>query len=256
MGVYPLAGTLDHVGFFTRTVDDMAYAFAVLADEVVDLPAVDPRTGIEPVSRPRLAIVRPPFWDRASEEQQNAFRFAVEALEQAGTPVEVLTLPERYWQSADATQAILAAEASAIHQALIAASPDKVSSRLKDLAAEGLEVKAVDYIKACELQIELRHDFTEQIDGFDAVLTVPAAGEAPEGLAETGDASFCAPWTFLGVPALNVPAGRSKKGLPLGVQVVGPYLEDAHTLKAAKWIETILTASQTTPEPTFALAGS
>jgi Asp-tRNA(Asn)/Glu-tRNA(Gln) amidotransferase A subunit family amidase len=236
-GVYPLAGTLDHVGFFTRTVDDMAYAFAVLADEIVLLPEVDPYTGIEAVSQPWLAIVRPPFWNRADEEQRSAFEAAVEAMRQAGASIETLTLPDRYWPSTDAIQTILAAEASAVHLDLIAASPDKVSTRLKDLARAGLDVKAVDYIKARELQTELRHDFTDRLEGFDAVLTIPATGEAPEGLAETGDASFCGPWTFLGAPALNIPIAQSRKGLPLGLQVVGAYLEDTHALETAKWIE-------------------
>jgi amidase len=78
------------------------------------------------------------------------------------------------------------------------------------------------------------------MSGFDAVLTLPAFGEAPEGLGYTGDAEYCAPWTLLGVPAASLPAGFGKNGLPLGLQIVGAYREDYRMLRVAKWIEGVL----------------
>jgi Asp-tRNA(Asn)/Glu-tRNA(Gln) amidotransferase A subunit family amidase len=72
------------------------------------------------------------------------------------------------------------------------------------------------------------------------VLTLPAYGEAPQGLHYTGDAEYCAPWTLLGVPALSLPAGFGKNGLPLGLQIVGRYREDHRMLCVAKWIESAL----------------
>jgi amidase len=69
---------------------------------------------------------------------------------------------------------------------------------------------------------------------------LPAFGEAPEGLHYTGDAEYCAPWTLLGVPALSLPAGTGKHGLPLGIQIVGPYREDHKTLRVAKWVESAM----------------
>ncbi|HTF75117.1 MAG TPA: amidase family protein [Bradyrhizobium sp.] len=72
------------------------------------------------------------------------------------------------------------------------------------------------------------------------MLTLPAFGEAPEGLGYTGDAEYCAPWTLLGTPAVSLPAGFGKKGLPLGLQIVGAYRQDYRTLRVAKWIESVL----------------
>jgi amidase len=45
---------------------------------------------------------------------------------------------------------------------------------------------------------------------------------------------------LLGVPALTLPAGFGKRGLPLGLQIVGAYRQDERTLRAAKWIESLL----------------
>jgi amidase len=80
------------------------------------------------------------------------------------------------------------------------------------------------------------------------VLTLPAFGEAPRGLDATGDAEYCAPWTFLGAPAVTVPAGFGKNGLPLGVQIAGRYRDDLHLLRVAKWIETTLGFDPGRPE--------
>jgi Asp-tRNA(Asn)/Glu-tRNA(Gln) amidotransferase A subunit family amidase len=76
--------------------------------------------------------------------------------------------------------------------------------------------------------------------GFDALLTIPAFGEAPRGLDWTGDAEYCAPWTFVGAPAVALPAGFGKHSLPLGIQIVGRPCEDLHVLRVAKWAETVL----------------
>jgi amidase len=111
---------------------------------------------------------------------------------------------------------------------------------LKSLVQAGKAHGAFDYLAAKAAQEKLRLEFAESISKFDAVLTLPAFGEAPEGLSYTGDAEYCAPWTLLGVPALSLPAGVGKNGLPLGVQVVGAYREDHKMLRVAKWIERVL----------------
>jgi Asp-tRNA(Asn)/Glu-tRNA(Gln) amidotransferase A subunit family amidase len=56
-------------------------------------------------------------------------------------------------------------------------------------------------------------------------------------LSFTGNAEFCAPWTLHGTPAVSLPAGFGKNGLPLGIQIVGDYREDHRLLRVAKWIE-------------------
>ena len=245
-GVHPLAPTLDHVGFFTRSVDDVAYAFSLLAEPPAgnsqQPPAVDLVKGVVSLSSPRLAVVRPPFWDRVTSEQDKTFNDAVAALRGAGARVEELEFPASFWAGAEAAEIILVAEAAAIYNPLIERFPDKTSDKLKELAAAGDAIAAPRYIAALQLQTELRSVFGSALSGFDALVTVPASGEAPEGLGYTGDAIFCALWTYLGVPALTLPIARTSKGLPLGLQIVGGHLEDERTLRVAKWVEQTLPA--------------
>ena len=74
----------------------------------------------------------------------------------------------------------------------------------------------------------------------DVVLTYSAPGAAPEGLASTGDPRFNRLWTLMGVPCINIPAGVGEGGLPVGLQIVARFGEDATGLAAARFIEDAL----------------
>jgi amidase len=201
---------------------------------------VDIGKGLEPLAAPRLAVVRFAKWSRAEPEQQNIFQTAIEQLRRAGAVVQELELAELDRTNWAAINTILASEAAVIFGDLVERYPDRTSDHLKRLVQTGKSCSAYDYLAAKALREQLRTSLTAQISGFDAILTLPAFGEAPEGLGYTGDAEYCAPWTLLGVPALSLPAGFGNKGLPLGVQVVGAYREDHRTLRVAKWIESVL----------------
>ena len=70
---------------------------------------------------------------------------------------------------------------------------------------------------------------------LDVLLAPSAPGEAPAGLAATGDPIFCRVWTVLHVPAINLPCGFGPQGLPLGVQIIGRRGDDARALAVADW---------------------
>jgi Asp-tRNA(Asn)/Glu-tRNA(Gln) amidotransferase A subunit family amidase len=247
-GVHPLSPSLDHVGFFARRVDDVAYALSLLGDSSDRDPhgrpvptfQVDTDTGVPPLDKPRLGIVRFEKWSRVEPEQQRVFEAAIAKLRNAGAVLEPLELGELDRANWDAINTILASEAALIFASLVERYPDRTSSRLKELVEAGKAYSAYSYLAAKALQQELQSRFATDISGFDAVLTLPAFGEAPEGLGYTGDAEYCAPWTLIGVPAVTLPARFGKNQLPLGLQIVGRYREDHRLLRVAKWIESVL----------------
>ncbi|HEY3790889.1 MAG TPA: amidase [Bradyrhizobium sp.] len=248
MGVHHLSRSLDHIGFFARRVDDVALALSLLAGASDFDPhgrplpgfTVDINNGLQLLENPRLAIVRFAKWSKAEGEQQKVFDAAVSTLRSAGAVLAELELAELDRANWSAINTILASEGAAIFASLVERYPDRSSDHLKSLVATGSAHSATDYLAAKAVQEKLRNAFTDQMSGYDAVLTLPAFGEAPLGLYYTGDAEYCAPWTLLGVPALSLPAGFGNNGLPLGVQVVGPYRQDHRTLRIAKWIESAL----------------
>jgi amidase len=248
IGVHPLSPSLDHVGFFARKVDDVAYALSLLAGSsdrdlhgrAVPAFKVSVERGLPPTDKPRLAIVRFAKWSRAEPEQQKVFEAAVAALRKAGAVLREIELGEIDQANWDTIQVILASEAALIFDDLVQRFPDKTSDHLKALLQTGKAHSAHDYLAAKARQEKLQSAFGADISGFDAVLTLPAFGEAPEGLIYTGDAEYCAPWTLLGIPAVSLPAGFDKNGLPLGIQITGAYREDYRMLRVAKWIESAL----------------
>ena len=244
-GVHPLSPSLDHVGFFARRVDDVAYALSVLAAaSELDphgrpLPSfdVDAKEGVVPLEKPRLRLVRFKKWSQVEPEQQKVFEAAAAKLRDAGAIVEA-----REWEELDATNwstinTILSSEAALIYNDLVERYPDRTSDHLKTAVKAGKALTAFEYLAAISLQKKLRAALAEEMSGIDAILTVPAFGEAPEGLGSTGNAEFCAPWILLGAPAVSLPAGFGKNGLPLGIQLVGGYREDLRLLRVAKWAE-------------------
>ena len=248
IGVHPLSPSLDHVGFFARRVDDVALALSLLAGSSDrdlhgrPLPPfqVDIDTGLIPLDKPRLAIVRFEKWSRAEVEQQKALEATIEKLRDAGAVVEPLELSGLDRANWRAINAILASEAAMIFADIVARYPERTSDHLKSLVESGKAVSATDYLAAKALQDRWRNGLGAEISGYDAILTLPAFGEAPLGLHYTGDAEYCAPWTLLGVPAVTLPIGFGKNGLPLGLQLVAAYRSDLPLLRVAKWTEATL----------------
>jgi Asp-tRNA(Asn)/Glu-tRNA(Gln) amidotransferase A subunit family amidase len=254
-GVHPLSPSLDHVGFFARRVDDVAYALSLLAaSSDLDLHGrplpgfqVDIAQGVPPLEKPRLAIVRFEKWAKAEPEQQKVFEAALATWREAGDVAEELELAELDSTNWNVINTILSSEAALVFSDLVARYPDRTSDHLKTAVQTGKGHAAWDYLAAKAQQEKLRSRLAADIAGFDAVVTLPAFGEAPKGLSYTGDAEYCAPWTLLGAPAISLPAGFGKNGLPLGVQLVGAYRQDFHLLRVAKWAETALRFDPGTP---------
>ena len=135
---------------------------------------------------------------------------------------------------------VLATEAALNLGDMVDSHPDRTSAALRQIVGEGRAVQEQSYAEARAAQATLRDALGRMLEGYDALLMVPAPGEAPLGLADTGDATFCAPWSFTGVPAITLPAGWSRRGLPLGLQFVGAWQQDRHVLQVAKWAEDVL----------------
>ena len=244
-GAHPLSGSLDHIGFFTRSVDDAAYALLMLKnddlaeEDSIILPdfTVDIHQGISAYKAPKIAVLKTPFDHMVSGEQMDALQLSVQRLRAAGATVEELSIPQEYWDAIVDMNLIMDCEAAVIHQEHLKHHDDLLSVHIKDLAARGSKHSAPAYINALHKQKKLRKTIVSFFKQYDAFLSVPATGEAPKGLTSTGDPIFCALWSFLGVPSITVPLTKSSNGLPLGIQLIGAYTEDAKLLRVAKFAE-------------------
>jgi Asp-tRNA(Asn)/Glu-tRNA(Gln) amidotransferase A subunit family amidase len=131
----------------------------------------------------------------------------------------------------------MSCEAAVVHEKHLEKFPELLSKDMKELIDKGNACSVGDYIKAKNLQMELRLSIAEYFQNFDAILAAPATGEAPKGLNFTGNPIFCSLWTFIGTPAIALPVGRSSNGLPLGIQLIGNYRADEKLLNVAEFAE-------------------
>jgi Asp-tRNA(Asn)/Glu-tRNA(Gln) amidotransferase A subunit family amidase len=102
---------------------------------------------------------------------------------------------------------------------------------------------AADYDAARRIADRARAALAGSFDEVDALLTFSAPGAAPKGLASTGDPRFNRLWTLMGVPCVNVPAYVADGDLPVGVQVIARFGDDAGALAAARFVEEALKRS-------------
>lgn len=241
-GVLPLGWSLDHVGLFAKRVADVAYTLNLVAGaDACDPHAshVGPRAG-RPEAR-RIGVLTRQVGGAIESAQQAALDRVAAQLARDGAEIVPVDLPHEVLDTPAHALKLMSVEAAITHGELVDRTPQLVSPAMRGLVAEGRELPATTYARIKALQMPMAHRFVTWLAdtlALDALLVAPAMGEPTQGLAYTGDASFCAPWTFLGVPAVTVPAGFGPAGLPLGVQLVGVAHGDAALLALAEWVET------------------
>jgi Asp-tRNA(Asn)/Glu-tRNA(Gln) amidotransferase A subunit family amidase len=240
-GVFQLARTLDTVGVFARTLDDVALLLEQLVGFDERDPDSRPRARVpfrdvaaeEPPLPPMLGFVRTSRWERADADTKEAF---VELQTLLGDRVEEVDLI----QADDAFEwhrLIMEAEMAASLDREWEKGRDQLSDALRTQLARGREVRALDYQRACARAARFGDGLGEMFaERYDAILTPAAPGAAPRGLESTGDPSFCTLWTLTGLPAVTLPLMRGANGLPIGVQLVGPRHGDARLLRTARWL--------------------
>jgi len=246
-GVVPVAWSLDTSGVMARSVEDVALALGVLAGHDPE----DQSSSTRPVSDysgavrgwsdpPTLGLLRRYFYDHAGEEVREHTDRVVELLRSAGARIEEVEPPEDLGLVYAAHRAVVFSECAAYHQETFRQRPEDYGPKLRQLIELGQVTPAVSYIQAQRLRRRFGRRLGETLRGMDALLTPTTPTTAPSGLSATGDRRFQIPWTFAGVPAINVPSGLDRSGLPLGIQLVGALFAEDRLLATAYWCEKAL----------------
>jgi len=224
--------TLDHTGVLARNVADAA----LIASAMVH-PGFEIDTACAAGRPPRLVVLRSPVWDFAEPPQRESLTECSDKLGAGGASMAQEELSPAFDEAHAAIRIIMAYEAGAHFRKLREGRGGDMSAQLLALIDEGWSTGEAKYRAALALQQRLRDEFARYVAPYDAVITPPAPGEAPATREQTGNPTFCSIWSLLGVPAITIPVGRGPAGLPLGLQLVGPYRGDASLLRTAAWCE-------------------
>jgi Asp-tRNA(Asn)/Glu-tRNA(Gln) amidotransferase A subunit family amidase len=208
-GVGAQAPSLDTVGWFARSAEDLALVLDVLAPRA---PTGEAR---------RVALLRTPHDAEADAAVHGALAAAAVALD-----ARELAWPSAFDGLTEAQTAVQAREAALTLGPLRAEHEAQMSASLLGLLDEGDAVSPETHAAALALARAALAELPAILRDVDALLVPAVRGEAPAGLDSTGDPLFCRAWTLLGTPAVAVPAGVGPNGLPIGVQLVGRPGED------------------------------
>jgi Asp-tRNA(Asn)/Glu-tRNA(Gln) amidotransferase A subunit family amidase len=218
-GVLPFAPSLDTVGFFTETADDMLCLWERGFGGRSDAP-------LHRAARFRVA---------AEESMTRAIGAAVERLRAGGVAVDEMDPPAGWDRLLAAARTVNAYEGARSHAARYREFGDRIGPRLGELVRHGLAIPEEEYQGALAHIAQMRGAVAQVFWEYPAILTPAAAGPAPAGLDSTGDPAHNAPWSALGLPAISVPMLGA--GAPLGLQMTAAWGRDDALVSVAAQAE-------------------
>jgi len=228
-GVKNLSASVDTLGYYVRSLDDLPRVYSALGDEALD------DDGAIPDTAPGFALCRTPVWESAEPAGRAILEETAERLASAGAPLRDLDLDAAFAAVFDAHTTVMQYE-MARHLADERRNHwDLISPPTQNAIAAGERFTNVAYDAALATMATARRRFAALLGEAEVVLTLSAPGEAPEGLAWTGNADFNRMWTSLHVPCLHLPVDRSANGLPLGVTLAARIGEERRLVAAARW---------------------
>jgi aspartyl-tRNA(Asn)/glutamyl-tRNA(Gln) amidotransferase subunit A len=269
-GLIAFASSLDHPGPFAKTVKDAAILLEVMAGRdpmdstTADVPVLSYAGHVgEPVDGMKVGVPMEYFEDGLDPEVRAAVEFGIQELANAGAEIVPLSLPHTAY-SIPTYYVIATAEASSNLARYDGVRYGLRSSEAKTLgemyrrtrdAGFGAEVKRrimlgtyvlsagyydAYYLKAQRVRSLLARDFDQAFAKVDVIVTpttpTPAfkLGEkADDPLAMYLADIFTVTADLVGIPGISIPCGKSKEGLPIGMQILGKHFDEATVLRVA-----------------------
>ena len=226
-GVVPLSSTLDHIGPLCRSVEDAAVLHQIL--DGVSNPA--PIKGRE-LRGLRLGVPRPYFFALLDPDVAARFDESCERLTRAGVILDDVAIAHTA-EIATIYVHVALAEAATCHARTLESHPDDYTANTRLRLEMGRHILAEDYVRAMRGRDVLTREVNATLNGRDGLLLptlpVPAvklgAATVAVGTVEEPVRNITLrltqPFNITGHPAITMPCGRTRDGLPVGAQLVG-----------------------------------
>jgi Asp-tRNA(Asn)/Glu-tRNA(Gln) amidotransferase A subunit family amidase len=227
-GVKQNTASFDTVGLFARAVEDLALFRAALTGFAPKPLAAIPVNGL------KIGFCRTMFWERAEKYTKTLLEEAASTLAKAGAKVSDFDLGAPFEQFEAMGRRINDYEFARGLTWERSHHPDLLSEFQRDKLAGWLNVSYEQYREAETVLAQCREHLADAMKDIDLLLTPSAPGEAPAGLASTGDTSFniLSTWTY--TPCVTLPVFTGPSGLPVGIQVIGHRNQDHRLLEGAQ----------------------
>jgi aspartyl-tRNA(Asn)/glutamyl-tRNA(Gln) amidotransferase subunit A len=245
-GAVPLAFSLDHLGPLTRTVEDNAIVHESIAGyDPTDISSrnVLPKncvTGLRNgIKGLRIGVIEHFYTTdaAANDELKGGIDAAIVLMRELGAdmrPVKLSPLPT--WAACGRT--IIQAESYVVHEAWLKQRPQDYCEISRRKLLTGAFIRAEEYIKALQARTMLCAEFDALMHDYDAVITLsglelPCELDDPDTIAKTYERHARMPFNITGTPAIAVPTGFSREGIPLGMQICGKAFDEPMVYRVA-----------------------
>jgi Asp-tRNA(Asn)/Glu-tRNA(Gln) amidotransferase A subunit family amidase len=240
-GVLDQSPSLDEIGVFARNLEDIAKLTEIMSgDDGHDRASArqSPRrlydvAVSQPPLPPKFCFVKTPWWDDVEPEAREAYEAFVAHM---GENVEVVQLPDIVKQVAPWLVTVNEIELGVCLQKEWLHHRELLSEPLRARVEKSMTMPGTNYLIAKDRMFHVMNAFDEYFATYDAILCPAALGTAPHSLASTGNPIMQTVWSFAGLPSVNLPLLTLSNGLPLGVQAVGSYQNDARLLRSSRWL--------------------
>jgi len=245
-GAMALAYSMDKIGPMCRTADDCSLVLTAISghdpSDAGSLPQAQASFSYAaPAKPPRIARIDK-AWEKPDPEITAAFEHAIGVLQQGGAQIGSAKLPEGPFETAGGI--IINVEAASAFASLIRSGE---VARLNDPLAQvggyvAETVSGQDFLRAQRIRRVLQQKMDAVFEQCDVLVspTLPVAATPLDMNLETG-LSFADPiggiGNLCGLPALSVPCGFTKAGLPIGIQFLGQVLNDSAVVAAAEMFQ-------------------
>jgi len=245
-GVVPLSSTFDHVGPLAASVADAWTVFRVLTGDLAP-PPLAPATA----SALRLAVPRSYFLDMLDDDVRARFEASLEAFRAAGIRVRDIEIPHTETIS-NVYIRISLKEAAAYHAATLAAVPERYTPPVRQRLEMGRNIQHEEYMLALGGREQLRRDVDAAFANCDALALPTLPIPAPKIDAETVQVGpteqplrnvmlrLTQLFNITGNPAISIPCGLTRDGMPCGLQIVGARGRTRELVQAALVCEALL----------------
>lgn len=229
-GVKNLAASVDTLGYYVRSLDDLPRVHAAFGGATLD------DSGAIPDTPPAIALCRTPVWDKSEEAGRAVLEETAERLEAAGAPLRRLDLDSDFAAVFGAHTTVMEHE-MVRHLAVERRDHwNLISPPTRESILSGKKITDAHYAEARGVLEKARARFPALLRGGEIVIAPSAPGEAPKGLSWTGNADFNRMWTSLHVPCLHLPVTTGPMGLPLGVTLTAAIGKERRLAAAARWV--------------------
>ena len=248
-GAIALSWTLDHAGPLARTVGDLAIALGAIAGHdpldpsSSDIPTDDYASGVEDGAKDvRVVIPTNHFFDDIDPEVDSAVREAARVLASLGANVTEIALP-RAELLAPTQRTILLTDAAAAHREHLRERAADIGADVLTRLRTGQTFTGMDYAQARRDRDELRREWFALLREHDVILspTTPIAAPPRDGEDAVAAAqrltANTSPFNLTGLPAISLPCGFTRAGLPIGLQLAGGPWREGLLLRVARAYE-------------------